>query len=204
MDLRKFFTPKPPPKWAKLSPTRETEARKSGSNSSSVEESDDERIGLLDTTTPGETSSSNSSKQALKFKREWLKGRESWLKFVEDMFCELCIKYDKRPFNRQTWNMIPCTRYHLQSVTMHKRSATHRDSVRLELAASTTPTIAHAMQLPDIPAHGMEQAFSCLYFLAKQRIAHTTNFEPLLDLMELMGVPIKSDLHVGKNVTYVY
>ena len=53
-----------------------------------------------------------------------------------------------------------------------------------------------------IPAHGIERAISCLYFLAKQRIAHTTNFEPLLELMPLMGVPIKSDLHVAKNTTY--
>ncbi len=41
---------------------------------------------------------------------------------------------------------------------------------------------------PTIPAKGIEQAFISLYFLAKRRIAHTTNFEPLLDLLALLGV----------------
>ena len=85
---------------------------------------------------------------------------------------------------------------------MHECCATHRDSLSLEEASVSTPTIPHAMQLPDVPAHGLKQAFRCLYFLAKQRIAHTTNFEPLLDLMQLMGVPIKSDIRVAKNATY--
>ena len=48
----------------------------------------------------------------------------------------------------------------------------------------------------------MEQAFSCLYFLAKQRIPHTTNFEPLLDFLGSLGLNVKADIHVAKNGTY--
>ena len=62
--------------------------------------------------------------------------------------------------------------------------------------------MSQAIQLPEVPAHGMEQAFSCLYFLARQRIPHTTNFEPLLDLLSLLGVPVKADIRVAKNATY--
>ena len=35
------------------------------------------------------------------------------------------------------------------------------------------------------------QAFTCLYFLAKQRIPRTTKFESLLDLLEVLGVKIQ-------------
>ena len=139
MDLRNFFTLQPPSKRAKLSPTCETESNKSSSSSSSAEDSDNEQAGSLDTTTPGsETSSSSNAKQAIMFRRGWLKGRESWLNFVDGkgMFCELCIKYDKRPFNRQTWNTIPCTCYRLQSITKHKCSAAH--SIKLGTEFTTT------------------------------------------------------------------
>lgn len=45
-----------------------------------------------------------------------------------------------------------------------------------------------------VPSQGMEQAFSCLYFLCKQRIPHTTNYEPLLDLAGLLGVESKMSI----------
>ena len=41
-----------------------------------------------------------------------------------------------------------------------------------------------------------------MYFLAKQQIPHTSNFEPLLDLLGLLGLTVKSDIHAAKNATY--
>ena len=52
---------------------------------------------------------------------------------------------------------------------------------------------------PGIPAKGIEQAFTNLYFLAKQRIAHTTNFEPLPHLLGLLALYVKSK---AKNALY--
>lgn len=49
----------------------------------------------------------------------------------------------------------------------------------------------------------MEQAFSCLYFLVKNHIAHTTNYESLLDLLAFLGLDVKSKISVAKNATYV-
>ena len=46
--------------------------------------------------------------------------------------------------------------------------------------------------LPAVPAKGMEHAFSSLYYLVKHRVSHTTIYEPLLDLLEYLGVPVKS------------
>ena len=34
----------------------------------------------------------------------------------------------------------------------------------------------------------MEQAFTCLYFLTKQRIPHKTNHEPLLNLVSYLKI----------------
>jgi len=38
--------------------------------------------------------------------------------------------------------------------------------------------------------------------LAKQRIPHTTNYEPLLDLLGLLGVDVKSKIQIAKNAMY--
>ena len=83
-------------------------------------------------TTSAFSSPSSSLKQASSFKRGWLKGRQHWLKFVEGegMFCELCIKHDKLPVGRETWNTIPCTRYRLQNITKHEGTVAHCDSVK--------------------------------------------------------------------------
>ncbi|KAJ8033183.1 hypothetical protein HOLleu_23340 [Holothuria leucospilota] len=48
----------------------------------------------------------------------------------------------------------------------------------------------------------MEKAFASLYFLVQRRIAHTTNSEPLLDLLSFLGVNVKEQIRVAKNATY--
>jgi len=120
----------------------------------------------------------------------------------QGMFCSLCKKYNKRPFNRDTWNDKPCQRLRLQSIVGHESSAAHKDAVKLELAALAAVNILGALN-PPVPAIGMEQAFSCLYFLAKRRIAHTTNYEPLLDLMGLLGINIKDKISIAKSATHM-
>lgn len=140
------------------------------------------------------SSSGGSHKQASGFKKEWLKGRQHCLAYIDT----LCIRYDKGPYNRLTWNKTPCTRFRLQSIVSHESSAAHCGCVRLELAAAATPTITEAIRLLEVPPKVMEQAFSCLYFLAK----HTTNFGPLLDFLGSLGLNAKADMQVAKNATY--
>lgn len=149
-------------------------------------------------------SSGSNSKQAATFSKRWLKGREHWLRYVEGqgMFCLLCTKFKKSSFNCTFWTSTPCSRLRLQSITTHENSSAHKDAVKLELASQETRDIVSAIN-PPIPRKGIYQAFSCLYFLAKQRIAHTTNYEPLLDLLQTLGLQTKSDLHVAKNATYL-
>ena len=71
----------------------------------------------------------------------------------------------------------------------------------MEEIFSAQGSIASAVN-PPVPSQGMEQAFSCLYFLCKQRIQHTTNYEPLLDLAGLLGIDIRSKINIARNATY--
>ena len=158
--------------------------------------------------TAPETSSTDSSnrskrKQASKFCTDWSKGRQHWLKYVagQGMFCTLCQKHNKtkRHVSHSTWTVTPCTRLRLQSITAHEKCASHKNACKLE--AEKKNTIQSSVN-PRIPAKPIEQAFTSLYFLAKQRIAHTTNFEPLLDLMGLLGLDVKSKIQVARNALY--
>lgn len=136
-------------------------------------------------------------KQASKFSKDWLSRQELWLKYVQGkgLFCTLCQKYNKSPFTHGTWNTSPCTRLRLQSITTHEHSVTHKDSLKLE---SANTIIECALNLV-IPSKGIEQAFLILYFLAMLRIAHTTKFEPLLDLLGLLGLHVKSKIQIAKE-----
>ena len=208
MSLRKYF---------KCSDRNEDESEKPASKRSRTEEPDSSSDGQdsdaerssssrVQTSTTTENSAAESSthsgrqKQASTFSKDWLHGREHWLNFVhgKGMFCTLCQKYNKSPFSRGTWNTAPCTRLRLQSITAHEHSATHKDSLKLE---SDQITIQSALN-PVVPSKGIEQAFLSLYFLAKQRISHTTNFEPLLDLLALLGLNVKSKIQIAKNALY--
>lgn len=42
----------------------------------------------------------------------------------------------------------------------------------------------------------------CIYWLAKSEIAHTTNFESLLDLAVSLGSTYLTELHQGGNAKY--
>lgn len=89
----------------------------------------------------------------------------------------------------------------MASILNHEKSAAHQDSVKIESKSVGTVSIAGAIN-PSVPSDGIHQAFACLYFLVKQKIAHTTNFEPLLDLLEFLGLHVKSKIRVAKNATY--
>ena len=48
----------------------------------------------------------------------------------------------------------------------------------------------------------MEVAFKCFYWLCKQEIPHTTNYQPLLSLAKNLGCSYLSALNVAKNAHY--
>ena len=62
---------------------------------------------------------SSRYKQSKCFNTAWLNGRKHWLKYEKDlgMFCLLCQKYNKCPFDR---DVCPCSRIRLQSILNHE------------------------------------------------------------------------------------
>ena len=124
--------------------------------------------------------SKSTNKQSHEFNRDWLSGtRKNWLRYDSEergMYCIFCQKHNKRPFDRDSWSTIPCKRLRKESLIRYEECQAHRDSVKLEQIASKT-NVSSAIA-PTLPEKRMKQAFCCLYFLAKHRIPHTTNFEP--------------------------
>ena len=98
---------------------------------------------------------------------------------------------------------IPGTKYlRLESIKSHETCIAHKDTVRQLALAAQCETIAGIVQ-PEVCLSSMAKTFACLYFLCKNRIARTTNFEPLLDLVGFLGINLKSKISVGKNATYL-
>ena len=84
------------------------------SNSKNEDEPEEEKNLCDDTVTSDFTSDSSStcgssssrascSKQSKSFNMDWLKRRKNWLTYEKDMgmFCLLCQKYDKHPYDQE-------------------------------------------------------------------------------------------------------
>ena len=80
-----------------------------------------------------------------------------------------------------------------------EKTEAHRNSVKLDHLENIHGAVS---VLPVVSATYMKQAFACLYFLCQADIPHTTNFEPLLDLIAYLGVPTKANICRGRNATY--
>ena len=63
------------------------------------------------------------SKQSKSFNTVWVKRRKHWLKYEKGvgMFCLLCQKYDKHPYNQDVWNKNPSSRIRLQNILNHEK-----------------------------------------------------------------------------------
>ena len=125
-----------------------------------------------------------------------------WLRYdsqSKGMLCVLCQKHDKTA-DRAPWTSIPCTRLRLESVKRHEKSAIHRQCVKMENESQRSNVTA--MVNPQITSSEIEDAFACLYFLCKRKIAHTTNFEPLMNFAEYLGVKIKEKIGTARNALY--
>ena len=133
-------------------------------------------------------------KQSRTFHEEWKEGRP-WLKYIpkEGIYCLWCQKYNKKPFGHAYWNSKACARIQLPSVKNHEQSNEHKDSVKLELM-NCADIVSQLREPEHVRMDAMVQAFQCLYWLCRNKVAHTTNFEKLLDLATLLGLDIKGKI----------
>ncbi|XP_022106967.1 zinc finger protein 862-like [Acanthaster planci] len=117
------------------------------------------------------------------------------------MFCLLCQKYKKMPYGRPKWNTAPCIRMREGSVKEHEECESHKDAMQKDRENMLMQDIREASN-PAVSLSAMEKAFASLYFLVQRRVAHITNFEPLLDFLSFLGLKVKEQIRVAKNATY--
>ncbi|XP_071138765.1 zinc finger protein 862-like isoform X2 [Mytilus edulis] len=127
--------------------------------------------------------------------------------FKRCMLCKFCIKFNMRPKNGSgTWVTHPCTYLVKDSVTSHSKSKNHQQATDLE-AASIVASQGHGIQAALDTHTSMETtaligAFRCMYWLAKEEIAHTTHYPSLLELAKTLGCDYLNLLKKGQNVNY--
>ena len=112
------------------------------------------------------------------------------------MFCQSCQRHNMRSFDRDTWNKKQCERMRLESVTDHERSVAHKSALKLDYEATKHADVSVSI-VPRVHMTDMTKTFACLYHIVKQRIAHTTNLKPMLDLLEYLQVSLK--VHITLN-----
>ena len=120
------------------------------------------------------------------------------------MYCLDCQQCKKQnTFNRGVWTVKPCIRVRESSVKDHEKCNKHKDSHLIIYTRKVCSNVAEALVNPKkINQDATVQTFHCLYYLCKQEIAHTTNFEPLLNLVKLLGIDIKKRICKGENAKY--
>ena len=87
------------------------------------------------------------------------------------MFCLLCQKYNKCPYDPDVWNKNPCSRIQLQNILSYEKSAAHQGSVKIESESVRTVSVAGAINSSE-PSDGIHEAFACLYFLVHMAIMY--------------------------------
>ena len=82
------------------------------------------------------------------------------------MYCTVCQKAEKRPFDRYTWNKIPATHLRLESIKSYENCVAHKDAVRQLALVQQCETIPGIVQ-PDVCLSSMAKHLLVCIFCAK-------------------------------------
>ena len=181
-DIRSFFGSAP------SSPATSLEVSNSSENESDVESS-----------APKKARTKKHSKPR-KYRKEWEEDF-SWLEYDEDCdgaFCSICRKYGKiLATTGGVWITTPFTNWKNGVVRMkaHENSDTHIQATQASLALERTRregSIIQQLQRAESQEKMKNRAaikalIHCTHFLARNHIAHTTNFDTLVDLVVSCG-----------------
>ena len=123
------------------------------------------------------------------------------------MFCMLCQTWKRQVRNRNgTWITVPCTSLRRDSILEHVRSNSHHDAVKAEreaVQARLRGGIAQAFEsVRTVQRKALIGGLKCMYWLAKHEIAHSTNYESLIELAVSLGSTYMTELHHGDNAKY--
>lgn len=102
--------------------------------------------------------------------------------------------------------MKACTTIHKDVLARHKASMMHQEALEQEHACQVVKAqggIREAMEEQVVlQGNAVIGAIKCLYWLCKQEIPHTTNYEPPLSLATNLGCTYLSALNVSRNAHY--
>ena len=123
------------------------------------------------------------------------------------MYCSLCQKWQTRlPGRGNVWITAPCVVLRRDSILEHVCSKSHSTAATAEqeaIRAKPKGGIAQAFeQVRTTQKNALVGALKCMYWLAKREIAHTTNFESLIQLAISLGSTYLKDLNQGDNAKY--
>ena len=149
----------------------------------------------------------------LKHKTGYLSSWETeytWVYYCEGegMYCKLCHNFSTRNRQNQSvvWNKEPCVTIRKDMLSRHEGSVMHREALEQERACKMVRARGGIKEALDkqvtLQRQALIAAMKCLYWLCKQEIAHTTNYEPLLSLVKNLGCTHLSALNVGGNAHY--
>ena len=153
---------------------------------------------------------STSKHKQGKYDPEW-EAEFPWVYPTDDcsgMYCRLCKRFNTRNERNgaATFNSTPCISLRKDAIRRHAGSSMHKAAVLLEcerLASEKTGGIVQAFsEAASTERKAALGAMKCLYWLAKNEIAHTTKYVPLLQLALDLGCTYFTDLRQGANATY--
>ena len=199
-------------------------ASKSSVSSSSESEDGNESEIPVQPNPPKKHCSSSTSKPPSKsesgirrYNKKW-EETFPWLKFdenLQDAFCKLCKK-GGRSLQRTggAWITKPFTNWKMatQKMKSHSKSEVHLLSCQLDVEAdrarkegsiiSQLQNVGEQQRVQNMKA--IKALIRCTIFLAHQHIAHTTNYDKLVELVvRCGGETLQTFLdRVGENATY--
>ena len=194
----------------------------SRSESNSSSESEDEpsppkRLCTITTSKPKQPSTSRSVPDVRRYNKKW-EQQFPWLEYDEHTqgaLCRECKKYgNSSQRTGGTWITKPFTNWRkaVEKMRTHSKSVVHIQSCKASMLAeratrqgTVIQQLQHVADEDRVRNRKAIKAFiRCTHFLARQHIAHTTNFDKLVDLIIACGgQDIKIFLETAaKNASY--
>ena len=126
------------------------------------------------------------------------------------MWCNLCKEINCRPkrapLGKAVWIEVPCKTITRQRLVEHLESDCHKEAMRITSSRRLAERRGGITEAFDEVVTEQKKAFighlKCMHFLAKQEIAHTTNFLPLVKLGKSLGASYLGSMSMGQNMKY--
>ena len=114
------------------------------------------------------------------------------------MLCNICKAFTQR--DGVVWATVPCVIIFKESLHKHSRSDLHANASTHEnhrRQGERDGGVASALQQQvNMQRTALAGAINALYFLVKCHDAHTTQFEPLIELLKQRGAAYMDALYV--------